>query len=110
MGVKVKFHKGSWWVFISHNGRRKAKAVGDRDTALHVAKRIREQLAVGDLHLKEDAVEVPVDTLNAYADGWLTGVASTLKASTVRFYTANLARHVRPSLGLRPITSLTRAD
>ena len=28
----------------------------------------------------------------------------------MRFYTANLTRHVRPLLGARPVTSLTRAD
>jgi integrase len=110
MGVKVKFHKGAWWVFIHHKGRRKSKAVGDRETALRVAKRIREQLALGEFHLKDHPVQAPIQTLNAYADSWLSGVASTLKASTLRFYAANLTRHVRPSLGLRPITSLTRAD
>jgi hypothetical protein len=32
------------------------------------------------------------------------------EASTVRFYTDNLSRHVRPLLGIRPIASVTRAD
>ena len=29
MGVIVKEHRpGEWWIFINHNGRRKAKKVG----------------------------------------------------------------------------------
>ena len=41
MGVKVKFHKGCWWVFITHRGRRRAKKIGDKETALLIAKRAR---------------------------------------------------------------------
>ncbi|MEN3336618.1 MAG: hypothetical protein V7647_294 [Acidobacteriota bacterium] len=109
MGVKVKFHKSAWWVFISHDGRRRAKKIGDRATALSVAKRIRERLACGDLQLDEPKAAV-VETVNTYADAWLRSVTATLKASTVRFYTDNLRRHVRPLLGERPITSIARAD
>lgn len=28
MGVKVKEWKGAWWVFVDHQGRRKAKRAG----------------------------------------------------------------------------------
>ena len=28
MGVKVKHWKGAYWLFINHNGRRKARRVG----------------------------------------------------------------------------------
>jgi hypothetical protein len=27
MAVKVKHHKGKWWVFIDHKGKRKAKHI-----------------------------------------------------------------------------------
>ena len=37
MGVKVRLYRGAWWVFITHRGRRKAKRVGDRDSARRVA-------------------------------------------------------------------------
>jgi hypothetical protein len=33
MGVKVRFHKRAWWVFVDHRGRRRAKKIGDRETA-----------------------------------------------------------------------------
>ncbi len=33
MGVKVKFYRGAWWIFIDHHGRRRSKKVGDQPTA-----------------------------------------------------------------------------
>jgi integrase len=104
------FTKGAWWLFITHNGRRRAKKVGDRASAMAVAKRLRESLACGDFHLEEEQTPAPVETVDGYADAWLRSIAGTLKASTVRFYTDNLSRHVRPLLGIRPIASVTRAD
>ncbi len=47
MGVNVRFWKGAWWVFVNHQGKRKAKRIGDRETALRVASRIRPHLAEG---------------------------------------------------------------
>ncbi len=42
MGVnvrqKVKGKGKSWWVFISHNGKRTSKKVGDKGAAQDVAK------------------------------------------------------------------------
>lgn len=37
MAVKVRQHKGKWWVFIDHKGKRKAKCVGDKRAAEQVA-------------------------------------------------------------------------
>jgi hypothetical protein len=47
MGVTVREKiKGSndWWVFIKHHGQRKSKKIGDRKTAVEVAKRIKQRL------------------------------------------------------------------
>jgi integrase len=57
MGVKVKFRKGAWWVFVHHHGRRKAKRIGDKETAQRVAQAIREHIARGDLNLEPAAGE-----------------------------------------------------
>jgi integrase len=100
VGVRVRFWKGAWWVFITHQGRRKAKRIGDRETALRVASRIRERLAAGDLHLGADADS---ETLEMHAREWLKGLTGNLKASTISFYTVNLERHVLPLLGRRPL-------
>jgi integrase len=106
VGVKVKFWKGAWWVFVNHHGSRKAKRVGDRETAVRIARSVRERIARGDLQLG------PADdeTLEAYAQIWLKGLAGNLKASTVAFYGDNLRRHVLPALGKRPVGAVTRSD
>lgn len=107
VGVKVKYWKGAWWVFISHQGRRKAKRVGDKETALRVASRIRERLVAGDLRLGADDES---ETLEAHARAWLKGLPGNLKASTVAFYSANLDRYVLPLLGGRRLADVSRAD
>ena len=57
MGVKVREKtKGSgvWWIFIDHQGRRKAKKVGkDRRIALEVAKKVEAKLILGEMGLVE---------------------------------------------------------
>lgn len=107
MGVRVQFHRGSWWIFISHRGKRRSKKVGDRETALDIARKIRQRLAEGDLRVvrPNDA-----ETFEKYADRWLTGGEGGRKASTHRFYEFNLRLHINPSLGARPIAAISRAD
>ena len=53
MGVNVRFWKGAWWVFVNHQGHRKAKRVGDRETAIKVAQAIRERIVRAGLRLGE---------------------------------------------------------
>ncbi len=84
-------------------------AFGFWPSALGIAKQLRRHLAEGDLNLETKPAQ-RVETLNTYANTWLTTVTGTLKASTLRFYQANLDRYVRPLLGTRPIESLSRAD
>src|SRR6266571_971884 len=103
MGVKIRFWKGAWWVFVNAAGRRKAKRIGDRETALPVAKAIREKLVRGDLNLAR-AADGP--TVRAYSVAWLSTATGTLKASTVRFYEGALEQHILPALGVRPVTSI----
>lgn len=115
MGVKVKYHKGAWWIFVNHQGARKAKRVGDRDSAQAVARRIREAIAEGTFHLpattedKEGSTPEPppAETLHTYASAWL--VHAPLKASTKRYYGDNLRNYVYPILGHVPIADLRRS-
>jgi integrase len=107
MGVKIRFHKGAWWLFINHRNQRRAKKIGDRQTALRTAQQVREAMIAGDLALTP---KPPPETVQAYARAWLRGLERNLKASTVRFYRENLDRHVLPLLGDRPLASVTRAD
>jgi len=99
MGVKVRKHKGSWYVFIAHQGRRKAKKVGSREAAEKVRREIEARLALGDLgFLQEETQKTP--TFGEYADTWLKHHADRhLKPSTAHFYREFLGIYVRPSFG-----------
>lgn len=107
MGVTVKFHKNSWWIFINHNGRRRAKKVGDRVTALDVARKIRQEIVESDFSLSKTD-QGPL--LRAYATKWLDDGKTVLKWSTQRFYKGHLENHILPTLGDRSVKSLKRAD
>jgi integrase len=96
MAVKVKFHKGAWYLFIDHQGRRKAKKIGDGQTALDVTREVREKLARDDLGLLESS---KTEAFETYANRWLTNGEGGRKASTQRFYAFNLKLHIIPSLG-----------
>jgi hypothetical protein len=59
MGVQVNVWKGAWWIFINHNGHRKAKQVGKgkecQKVARAAAEKIQARLVLGDLSLQEEA-------------------------------------------------------
>lgn len=106
MGVKVKFYRGAWWVFVNHHGRRRSKMVGDEAAARAVARQIRERLAAGDLGL----VAKDGPTFQVYATEWLTTGEGARKRSTHRFYSFNLALHIIPAIGEKRVAALKRAD
>lgn len=107
MGVKVRFYRGAWWIFIDHQGRRKAKKIGDRETALRIAQTLRARLARAELHLPVDATS---PTLRTYVGSWMATAATNLKASTIGFYQGHLNQHILPALGDRLVSDLRRAD
>ena len=107
MGVKVRFRRCAWWVFINHGGRRKAKKIGgDREAAKRIGKALEERLASADFQLHPEATE----TLKAYAQTWIASANASLKRSTVRFYQDNLDNHIYPALGHIPVSRICRAD
>jgi integrase len=107
MGVKIRFWKGAWWVFLNHQGKRKAKRIGDKETAFKVAARIRERMAAGALNLPTATDD---ESFAVFARAWLKGLAGNLKASTIAFYTDNVDRYLIPVLGTRRLRDITRAD
>lgn len=107
MGVRIRFWKSAWWVFVNHKGRRKAKRVGDRETAVRIAQAIRERLARDDFQLEPGDNDT---TFAKYAATWLKTVRLTLKTSTIRFYEGHLDQHLLPALGQRQIADLCRTD
>ena len=51
MAVKIRQRKGAWWIFIDHQGMRKAKRVGvgepGKKAAKLAAQQIQARLALG---------------------------------------------------------------
>jgi integrase len=74
MGVKVKHWKGAYWLFINHNGKRKARRVGagpaGQRAANAAAIKIQARLAEGDTRPLEDS-QVTSMTFRSYATGWV---------------------------------------
>ncbi len=110
MGVTVRQKKKGkgqpWWVFISHNGKRTSRKVGDKTAAEKVASEIRTRLKLGTFGLEE---KKPVPTFKKYADAWIkTNVPATCKASTLSDYQDILRIHVLPVFGDSQLTDITR--
>ncbi len=111
MGVIVKErNKGEWWLFISHNGKRKAKKIGaDKDAAKEAAKQIEARLTLGDLKILQSGSEVP--TFKEFAQKWLsTYVLPTKRTGTYRAYSDHLIKNVYPKIGKTPLDQVKRSD
>lgn len=113
MGVKVREKKkgsGEWWIFIHHNGKRKAKRIGkDKRVALEVAKKIDAKIALGQFQLEEETEENSVPAFSEYAATWIeTIVPATCKPSTIIDYRSILDKHVLPVLGKKPVSDINR--
>ncbi len=101
MGVtvrqKTKGRGKPWWVFISHNGKRTSRKVGDKQAAEKVASEIRAKLQLGKFGFKDDK---QVRSFKCYADSWINNaVPATCKESTASDYQAILDKHVLPVFG-----------
>jgi integrase len=110
MGVRVRQKtkgKGNpWWVFISHNGKRTSRKVGDKKAADAVASTIRAKLQLGEFGFEDPK---PVPTFKEYADSWIkTTVPATCKESTVHDYKDTLRIHVLPTFGDLRVTDINR--
>jgi integrase len=121
MGVKVRFRRGKWWVFVYRNKKQYAKCLkdGDEDLAKEVARELIAKLARGDQGFLEQwkapaavpAPAVPLYPFDAYFQQWLEGYARThCKASTLAGYRHAFELYLRPSFGNRDLAAITRAD
>ena len=114
MGVKVRERpvgSGIWWVFIDHQGKRKAKKIGhDKHTAIAVAKKIEARLVLGEFKLESNSSE-EYPLFKDYADNWLQGYIKLMRRpSTYERYGEALTRHVYPVLGKKPINEIRRGE
>ena len=110
MGVRVRQKtkgKGNpWWVFISHNGKRTSRKVGDKKAAETVASTIRAKLQLGEFGFEDTK---PVPTFKDHAKLWLA-LPHDWKESTRENYLNNLNNHILPTFGKIPINEIKRKD
>jgi integrase len=110
MGVKVKERipgSGVWWIFIDHNGRRKAKRVGSEAAAQAVAKKIQARLVLGESFLPEKEPTLP--TLSEYYKRFEKAYLETaVRHSTFLRHESNFRIHILPELGARRLDEITR--
>ncbi len=112
MGVKVREKDGKWYVFINHQGKRKAKCVGDsKKAAEEVKRKLEAKLTLGEFSLDEDEAQSSVPIFNEYAETWLATYAThNCKESTYERYAGVVRKHLLPAFGSTPITEITRDD
>lgn len=111
MSVKIRKRKSTWWIFVNHNGQRKAKQVGTRAAAEEVKRELEARLALGDVGCLQSKTASAVQTFGDYADQWLIRYAKIeCKSSTVRSYEQLLRVHIKPRFGAKRITDITRDD
>ncbi len=114
MGCTVREKDGAWWVFVHHEGRRKAKRIGPgeqgRKAAKAVAGKIGGKLALGDfgiLDRSESPVAIP--TFAEVSAQWERMTSPNWKQGTKITYGNALRCRLLPTFGGLPITEVTPA-
>jgi integrase len=110
MGVKIRQKDGKWYVFINHQGKRKAKCVGDSKRAAEEVKRkLEARLTLGDIGILNETP--PPVSFAEYAQQWLERyVAVECKVSSRRILRALVHNHLLPVFGGTPLQDITRAQ
>ena len=113
MGVvvrqKVKGKRKHWWVFVSHNGKRTSRMIGDKAAAEAVASKIRAKLQLGEFGFDEKKRSIPL--FKHFAEGFMdTYSAMNHKASTHDSYRGALDKHLIPYFGDMSLDKITRKD
>jgi integrase len=114
MGVKVRQRGDEWWLFIDHQGHRKAKRIGKGAPAKKLAEaaavKIAARLLDGDLGIFEAAKPVPASpTFGEVYSEWLSRypALNSVVPTTLENYASFAERHLLPFFGAMPITAIT---
>jgi len=118
VGVKVRFFRGTWWVVVHHQGKRRQKRIGpDRKLAERVAKEIRAKLLMGQFDtVRETETTVP---FNHFAQEWLRtqielpierDVRGALSPRSRDIHEGNLRRHLVPFFADRDVRKIRAPD
>ncbi|MBM3217983.1 MAG: site-specific integrase [Candidatus Rokubacteria bacterium] len=113
MGVKVRAHRGAWWLFIDWQGRRKAKRVGVGKNAKKAADQakiqIQAKLAQGDASILADKPVAPAVMFAALAEEWLEKYPAVhaVAPSTMENYRSFTLKHLVPFFGPKVVSAIT---
>jgi len=112
MTVRVRQRKkdpGIWWVFINHQGKRKAKKIGtDEKLARKVAKQIEAKLTLGLFDLKKKQPQSPL--FKEVAEKYLAFIQMSRSESTYERYEGILRKHILPVFKNKPVDTISRGD
>ena len=110
MSVRVRKWKGAWWVFINHQGVRKAKRIGkgeaSRKAAQFVAGQLQARVALGEPAIQPQPVTV---TIEGYARTFLERIEQTRKHTTHADYRKILDHYIFPFPWTRRADHLTQS-
>jgi len=105
MGVIARKHKGAWWVFINHHGKRRAKKVGEKAAALELKAKVEARMSAGDLGV----LDKPGLTFAEATERWLEGyVKPCLKPRSYELYGLLARRFLLPALSAVYLRDITR--
>jgi integrase len=112
MGVQVRqIYPGSWYLRITYQGIRKTKAVGSKQRATELARKLNTALELYGLDalkvIEEDheseirkTEEPTIPTIDEYQTKWLDELDKTdLKRSTKQSYSFLVTKHIVPAFG-----------
>jgi len=103
--------RGSKWAVVydlarNEDGRRKRRWKGGFATKREATAALTE---IASRLQRGEYVEPSKQTLGVYLQGWLTGVQSTVRPSTLASYRLNIDKHIAPMLGSTLLQNLTPA-
>ncbi len=112
MGVKVRERpkdSAVWWVFVDHNGQRKAKKCGSKKLADKVAKIMEANLTLG-RPLLEEKEQLTLPTLAQYYERFkATYMETAIAGNTASSYEGNFRVHILPELGKYRLDEIDRS-
>jgi integrase len=112
VGVTVREKDGAGWIFVNHQGKRKAKRVGVGDAGKHAARKapekIQAKLVLGDLSILEPKPAAKAaPTFRDVAVEWEQVKGPDLKRGTRIDYANIIRQHRNGAFGDLPITEVT---
>lgn len=106
-GITVRQRDGAWWVFVNHQGTRRAKRAGTKKDALRVARNAEKAILAGAFRVEPPRAPLFRD----YAKTCLQQHhrVNGIKDSTAEEYDKALRLYLLPAFGDRSLSAINRA-